>query len=439
MNATERILAIVESNLAGDRVGVYSVCSAERRVLEAALTQALRDDSVACIESTCNQVNQFGGYSGRTPADFRDLVSSVAHDVGLSMERVLLGGDHLGPWPWRGEAATSAMTKAADLVGSCVSAGYTKIHLDASMRCVDDPGTGYLDEAVATERTVSLCAAAESAHTSLSATSPAPIYVIGTEVPIPGGEQEGDMPPAVSRPEDVQRVVERTRAAFLEAGLGAAWERVIAVVTQPGVEFGDSTVFAYDRQLAAGLSAHLEQAGHRMVFEAHSTDYQTDAALGEMVEDHFAILKVGPALTFAMREALFALAAIERELLDRSEQTRLSNLPEILDAAMVANPEHWRDHYRGDERELRLARAYSYSDRCRYYWPVPQVREALDRLVANLSAVALPPTLISQYMPSAYEAVRAGEISGHPEDLIRHRIMEVTGAYARACGDTQGP
>lgn len=38
-----------------------------------------------------------------------------------------------------------------------------------------------------------------------------------------------------------------------------------------------------------------------LVFEAHSTDYQTKEAYKQLVHDHFAILKVGPALTFAMR------------------------------------------------------------------------------------------------------------------------------------------
>jgi D-tagatose-1,6-bisphosphate aldolase subunit GatZ/KbaZ len=433
MNVTDRLREIVELNLSDRRIGVYSVCSSERRVLEAAMTQSLRDGSISCIESTCNQVNQFGGYSGMEPTGFRDLVAGVAEEVGLSRGDVVLGGDHLGPWPWRGEPVAEAMSKATDLVRACVAAGYTKIHLDASMRCADDP-EGALDEAVATERTVALCTAAEDEHSSLPVTSPAPTYVIGTEVPIPGGEQAGDRAPSVSGSLDVERVIERTRSAFLAAGLGSAWERVIGVVTQPGVEFGDADVFPYDRAAAADLSGYLEGAGHRMVFEAHSTDYQTDTALEAMVEDHFAILKVGPALTFAMREALFALAAIELQLIGGKVDASLSRLPDVLEEAMVARPEHWSDHYRGDERKLRLARAFSYSDRCRYYWPVPEVRASVARLLANLSDVAIPPTLLSQYMPAAYEAVRAGEITPRPDDLIKHRIMQVTGVYARACG-----
>ena len=71
MNVTERLLRLVGSNLRGERVGIYSICSADRFVLEAGMAQGLRDASAVLIESTCNQVNQFGGYTGMTPAKFR--------------------------------------------------------------------------------------------------------------------------------------------------------------------------------------------------------------------------------------------------------------------------------------------------------------------------------------------------------------------------------
>jgi len=435
VNVTELLLDLVDSNLRGDRVGIYSICSADRFVLEAGMTQALRDDTVVCIESTCNQVNQFGGYTGMTPAAFRGFVHSVAAEMGFPEPNVILGGDHLGPWVWQGEPARSAMAKARDLVRSCVLAGYTKIHLDASTRCADDPGdrSTSLDEKVVTERTVDLCRAAEEAHAELPEGFPAPVYVIGTEVPIPGGEQADRSGVAVTRVADVERILTLSGEAFEREGLQAAWERVIAVVVQPGVEFGDDVVHDYDRDEARELSAHLERNRH-LVYEAHSTDYQTAASLRRMVEDHFAILKVGPWLTFSMREALFALESIEEELFTGRDDVVLSRLREVLEATMVAHPEHWKSYYHGDERELRLARAYSYSDRCRYYWPRPELREALARLVGNLSERPIPPTLLGQFLPVQYEAVREGKLSARPEELIRHRILETVDLYASACG-----
>jgi D-tagatose-1,6-bisphosphate aldolase subunit GatZ/KbaZ len=298
------------------------------------------------------------------------------------------------------------------------------------MRCADDP-EGPLDERVVAERAAELCAAAEEARRDLPPDAPAPVYVIGTEVPIPGGELAGSGAPAVTRVQDVERAMTLAREAFGRRALDAAWERVVALVVQPGVEFGDAVVFDYDRERARELSASVGGFPH-LVFEAHSTDYQTTGALARMVEDHFAILKVGPWLTFAMREGLFALELIERELLgDAGEPSRLR---EVLEAAMLANPEHWEPYLRGTERELRLGRAFSYSDRARYYWPRPELREAVDRLFANLSAASIPLTLLSQYLPAQADAVREGRLESRPAELVRHKVLEVLDRYAVACG-----
>ena len=169
-----------------------------------------------------------------------------------------------------------------------------------------------------------------------------------------------------------------------------------------------------------------------LAFEAHSTDYQTEAALTALVQCHFAILKVGPWLTFAMREALFALAAIEGELLpaeDRSPAARATR------AAMLADPSHWQGHYAGSEAELRLARAFSLSDRCRYYWPVPEVAAAVDRLFANLGRTAAA--------PAAAQPVSAAPARRHPRrpadgGAARDRAARSArslAVYARACGE----
>ena len=176
---------------------------------------------------------------------------------------------------------------------------------------------------------------------------------------------------------------------------------------QPGVEFGDEVVFPYDREKARQLSAALPEESS-IVYEAHSTDYQSSRALGKMVEDHFAILKVGPWLTFAFREAIVALSAMERELLLGKKAIRLSEVPRALENAMLRDPSYWRSYYHGDEAQQRFSRVYSYSDRCRYYWPVAEVQEEISRLLGNLENQVLPATLISQFLPLEYEAVRVG-------------------------------
>ena len=411
--------AVVQAQKQGRAQGLYSICSANRFVLEAALLQAHADHSAVCIESTSNQVNQFGGYIGMTPRQFAAFVYDLADSLNFPRERIILGGDHLA---------------AHQAIEDCVLSGYTKIHLDASMRLGGDPGAPQapLSDETVTARAAELCAAAEAAHARMPRGTPAPRYVIGTEVPIPGGEKEAQAGPQVTRAADAARTIELGRAAFKARGLEAAWERVVALVVQPGVEFGDANVFEYQREKAGAL-VELSTRPGGLLYEAHSTDYQTRARLKEMVEDHFAILKVGPWLTFAFREAVFALAAMEEELLAGAAGVAPSGVRETLEQVLLADPRYWKPYYHGDEAALRYARKYSFSDRCRYYWPQPRVAAALDRLLANLAAHRAPLTLLSQFLPVQYEAVRSGEIRNQPAALIHHKIRAVTGVYACAC------
>jgi D-tagatose-1,6-bisphosphate aldolase subunit GatZ/KbaZ len=432
---------VVRAQERGEARGIWSVCSANRFVLEASMRQARADGSVLLVESTSNQVNPEGGYTGQRPADFAAFAKEMARTAGIPVEHVLLGGDHLGPHPYRSEPAPRAMEKARELVRQCVLAGYTKIHLDASMRLAGDPGgpDEPLDPQLVTSRAADLCVAAEEARARLGEGSPAPVYVIGTDVPPPGGvalqagmPPSGDVPPTPTTGEEAARTVSLSRQAFAGRGLEAAWERVIAVVVQPGVEFTDSVVFEYDRDRAAGLREFIQRMPG-LVFEAHSTDYQRPEALRALVHDRFAVLKVGPWLTFALREAVFGLEGIEAQWLGGRKSVSLSGLRSALEAAMAARPEHWRGHHRGEEQEVRALRAFGYSDRVRYYWPDAGVQAALGRLLANLRAAPPPLPLLSQYLPREYEAVRAGEITPDPEAVVGHRIREVTRVYARAC------
>ncbi len=418
----------------GDRRGIPSVCSAHPLVIEAALRHGLTHQQPVLIEATCNQVNQFGGYTGQTPADFARFVREMADRLGFPRSRLILGGDHLGPLPWASEPPETALQKAVDLVRAFVRAGFTKIHLDCSMPL---GGERHLPVEVIAQRTVQLAEVAEQAthelrltNHELRLTNHEVRYVIGSEVPAAGGAKAGEDHLHVTTPEAAAQTLELTRGAFLAQGLDSAWERVRALVVQPGVEFGDDFVHEYDPATAAPLSRFIETVPG-LVYEAHSTDYQTPAALRALVRDHFAILKVGPALTFALREAAFALAMIENELFPPEER---SHLMERLEAAMLANPVHWQRHYRGDERQLALARKYSFSDRIRYYWGEPDVQVAFGRLVENVGRTTVPLALLSQYWPRQYEKVRNGELKNHPRELVLARVMDVLDDYAFACG-----
>ena len=410
----------------GKANGIYAVCSAHPLVLESALRFAHAHHTPLLIEATSNQVDQFGGYTGMTPADFRDFVCQLADSLHFPQDQLILGGDHLGPNRWQNLAAEQAMLNADDLIKSYVAAGFKKIHLDCSMSCEGDP-VPLTDEIVA-ERAARLAKIAEETCIDHFGVADL-VYVIGTEVPVPGGAHETLTELAVTTPDAARATLEAHHHAFEKQGLNAIWPRIIALVVQPGVEFDNSHIIDYQPQKAVELSKMVE-AYDTLVFEAHSTDYQTPQSLRQLVKDHFAILKVGPALTFALREALFSLAAIEEELLPAKAS---SGLRQVLENVMLDRPEYWQSHYHGDGNARRLARGYSYSDRVRYYWPDSQIDEAFERLVRNLADDTIPLPLISQYLPLQYVKVREGALGATPRELIISHIQDVLQRYHTAC------
>ena len=443
------LLDLVRRHKSGETVGIYSVCSAQPLVLEAALRLAQRTGGVALIEATSNQVNQDGGYTGMRPAAFRERLLALASAVGLPHERVVLGGDHLGPNAWQKQSAATALEKAGVMVAEYVTAGFRKIHLDCSMSCADDPRA--LGDEVIAERNAALCAITEAAWRGVGGGASGgkppggdppggeppggepPVYIIGSEVPVPGGAHETLEGLSVTTPEAARTTIEAHRKAFARHGVDSAWERVIGLVVQPGVEFDHHQVIDYAPSKAIALSRSIE-AVPGMVFEAHSTDYQTPAALEALVEDHFAILKVGPGVTFALREAFWALSDIGTEMglmLDDS-------LKDIMLAEMKRDPRYWSAYYTTEERHD-FDLQFSLSDRIRYYWTAPVVERACVQLLGELAAREIPLTLISQYLPAQYAAIREGRLNNHPRELVLDAVEQVLRHYDRACRPGAGP
>lgn len=418
------LLEMVGAQKRGRTLALPSVCSAHREVLNAALEYARDTGDVLLVEATSNQVNQEGGYTGMTPADFAARMVTLAREAGVAEEQVLLGGDHLGPNPWRRLPAEQALEKACTMVADYVRAGFNKIHLDASMAC---GGEAHPSTREVAGRAAQMAVAAENA----SGGRPL-VYVVGTEVPTPGGAQT-QHGLHITTAEDARGTHAAFQESFLAAGLQEAWERVIALVVQPGVEFGDADIHAFQPAQAGDLSRALDDVPG-VVFEAHSTDYQTEDALRELVRAHFGILKVGPWLTWAWREALFALEHIEAELLTMRKGIEPSRLSETALETMHADPGDWQAYYRGSREEIDHALRYSLSDRIRYYWLREPLLSATERLFANLKGLELPYSLLSQFLPRQAEAVLEGRLPAQPLALAKAQVRYVLETYARACG-----
>lgn len=422
---------IVLKQKQGELIGIYSCCSSNAFVLKAALKFAKETNSPLLIESTANQVDQFGGYSGMTPQKFMDYVKGLALEIGFDLDKLFLGGDHLGPLTFVDKNETEAMELAKTLIHDYVLAGFSKIHIDTSMKVKDDDPNTRLSDAVIAKRGAILAKVVKDAYQELLLTNPdayQPVLVVGSEVPIPGGQtaNTGGEVLKVTSIYDFQQTYNTFYEMFKEYDVLDMFDQIIGFVVQPGIEEKDSGCVEYDRAKAKELTDYLKKFPN-IVFEGHSSDYQTKYKLRELVEDGVAILKVGPGLSFKVREALFALAYVEKELYGEEG----SNFIEVLDSVMLKNPKYWQKYYQGSEKEIALKRKYSFSDRCRYYMNQEEVQAAIEKMFKNLSQ-GIPNHLLSQFFPIQYTKVREGLLKNSPQDLVLDRVSETIAEYVFA-------
>ncbi len=406
----------------GQPAGMPSVCSAHPLVLRAALQHGRDTGDTVLIEATCNQVNHLGGYTGMTPTDFAQMVHDLAAAEGCPGDLIILGGDHLGPNPWRHLPAEDAMAQAEQMVAAYVAAGFGKIHLDASMGCAGEPEA--LDDTTTAHRAARLARVAE--ETAKAQSLPPPHYIIGTEVPPPGGADHELTTVSPTDPKAARDTLAVHQQVFVDQGLASAFARVLGLVVQPGVEFGNKNTVFYRPEAATGLTQVLG-AYPQLIFEAHSTDYQGTTPLAKLVRDGFPILKVGPELTFVLREALYALDLVASDLLPDYGARPLFS---AMEALMTRAPENWERHYHGSEAEQRVLRHYSLSDRIRYYWTTLEAQTAVQTLLDALRGQSVPLPLMWQHMPAAASFASAPL---DPETLLIWRVRQSLHSYYAAC------
>lgn len=419
-------------HLHGESGGLCAVCSSHPMVIAAAMATAVRNGSPMLIEATSNQVNPSGGYTGMTPATFMARIGGLAREAGLPSSRIIVGADHLGPHPWKDLPAHIAMQRTIALVSAVVSAGFRKIHLDTAVCCADDPESLLPLETIVA-RAVMLCAAAEAVAGALPEEL-RPLYVIGNEVPPPGGALDEASGVTVTNADALAETLDCYQRGFLKAGLERAWQRVTAVVVQPGVEFGDLSVAPYSPEKAAALSAAHARLPENMTFEVHAADYQSHRSLAQMVRDHFMLFKIGPCLTFALRETLYALADIEADWPAAQYKSRLRQTMQMV---MDRNPVYWKSHYRCSGETLRFLQHYSFRDRIRYYWNEPEVLAAVEQLKRNFEQQP-PMGLVRQYLPELVAELEADPLNWTAEAIIEHRLCKAITPYIEACAPFSG-
>ncbi len=400
---------IVARNKAGECIAIPSVCSAHPEVLTASLQLASRLNQPLVIEATSNQVNQFGGYTGMNARAFVSFIDDLISKTGIDPDLVVLGGDHLGPQVWKSESADVAMAKAHALVSDYVQAGINKIHLDCSEGCKGEPPQ--LDDETAAKRAALLavsCRNAASAPEDLT-------FVVGTEVPPPGGARLGEDGHVVpTAPEAASATLVAHQAAFAEQGIADLWPQVSGLVVQPGVEFAPDQVF----HLPTGRDPGLRDVVSKypgICLEAHSTDYQPPETFPKLANMGFAFQKVGPALTFALRRALYALDQIVQK-----QSPSAIGLPQVMEAAMRDNPKYWRSHYTEEDTSQWH---FSYADRIRYYWPLPEVQQAVGTLISKFDELKVPDQVLAEsFSPDVLDRAE-GLASSRAIAIVRSEVQ----------------
>ncbi len=396
---TNALRDIISRNRAGQTAAIPSVCSAQPDVLHASLVLAERLDREIVIEATSNQVNQDGGYTGMTPSAFIKFVNTTADSAGVDRSRIIFGGDHLGPQAWRAQDAETALAKADVMVRAYVSAGFGKIHLDCSEGCAGEPAQ--LGDEITAERSARLARMCNEAGDDV-------LFVVGTEVPPPGGarvDETGDIPPT-------SPIAARDTLLAHDAAFGDMAGQIGGLVVQPGVEFSPTAVHALPLDRDPGLLDALHDHPH-VCLEAHSTDYQDPAVFPRLADLGFAFQKVGPALTFAYRAALYAL--------DRLGSPQ-GALEAEMDAVMLANPKNWQGHYSGDDEALYQQRHFGLADRIRYYWPNERALAAVQTLKTSIAA-PIPDALLTQVFDTDV-LDRAEALTGSQIDRLIHAQIE---------------
>ena len=135
----------------------------------------------------------------------------------------------------------------------------------------------------------------------------------------------------------------------------------------------------------------------------------------------FAFQKVGPALTFALRRALYALDEIVQKLNPSSV-----TLPMVMEAKMRENPKYWRSHYSEDDK---FKWHFSYADRIRYYWALPIVKKAVENLIATFDELKVSDKILAERFSPAVLNNSDGLASSRGRAIVRSEIQNALFPY----------
>ena len=365
------------------------------------------------IECTSNQVNQDGGYTNKTPKLFINEIFKMQKKINFDKKKLFLGGDHLGPLPWKNNNSHTAIKNSVKLIDSFLKEKFCKIHIDTSIKCKNDK---HIDNDIIFNRTNQILR-----NPAIFKKIKDRFIIIGTEVPLSGS---GDSKKIIkTSKQQINNESLRFKKILKSIGLK---NNFFGLVIEPGMRYMHSSItqpnfkdFKEKRRISIK---------NNFVFEAHSTDYQSLKTLKQLVKNNFKYLKVGPEITFNYSRSLFFMQNLEKKIVKK----KCSNLKAKILSTMLDNSKHWKEYYKRKDKKLFLD---SKLDRLRYYLNSKKVVNSINLLKKNVNKLdkKIIYPLINQDLKKDFIFYSKKKLSNF--DLIKLIfISKSLKKYFKACG-----
>jgi len=395
-----------------------SFCTSNLDVLKIILFYSKKNNLPCLIECTSNQVNQFGGYTNKTPKQFSKEIIKIAQKIKLKKKNLLLGGDHLGPLPWVKKNLKTSLNNSVNLINNFLDSNYCKIHIDTSIKCLDDKSINH-DKIF--ERTKYILQ-----KTKIKKKINKIFLVIGSEVPLSGSNDRG--PITITTNSRIKKEVEKFKQL-----LNTLFKKklIFGLVVEPGMRYLDYTISK--PKLSNFSNKKNFSIKNNFVYEAHSTDYQNLKVLKNLTRNNFKFLKVGPELTFQYSRSLLFMEKIEKKLV----KTNKSNIGNQILKVMLNNKKYWKDYYKAKNIKLRKKLIlYSKLDRMRYYFNNKVIIQSIKILKKNINIIKskdLSKFLTSKKLKTDFDLYGNTNLSNF-EIINSLFVLDTLKKYYLACG-----
>ena len=342
-----------------------SFCTSNFEVLNSIMYFCHINKLPCLIECTSNQVNQFGGYTKITPKKFIKKISNIRKKIKFKKNKLFLGGDHLGPLPWKNLKTKIALKNSIKLIDSYLKQDFCKIHIDTSIKCKDEEK---INSNIIFDRTLKILK-----NDKIKKGIKNRFIVIGTEVPLSGsGDNKRIIKTSNKQIEDevlkFKKILKQIKSQ----------SKIFALVIEPGMKYMHSKITSPD--FKNFLDKKKFSKKNNFVFEAHSTDYQPLRILKKLTKNNFKFLKVGPELTYNYSRSLFFMQNLEEKFSFKKK----SDMKNIILTTMKKNKKYWKAYYLGGRSNLLLN---SKLDRMRYYLNLKPIVNSINILKENVNNI----------------------------------------------------